>query len=138
MYATKQNILDIHGIDNLMVWSDRNDNAVIDDGVVNAAINIASAKIDGMIGLVTKLPLSSTPELLTSLCIDVAVYELAIGAALLTDDITKRRDDAFAFLSRVASGKASLGLPEKEQQAASSNKVLHSSSRKRLFSRGVM
>lgn len=108
-YATAADITDLYGADALVV-ADRDGDGAADLVAVDRAIASASAEIDAYIGTRYALPLASTPAHLVTVCIDIAVYRLALSADVLTDEHRRRYDDARAFLKMVSEGKATLQI----------------------------
>lgn len=108
-YATAFDITDLYGPDALVV-ADRDGDGSADLVAVDRALASASAEIDAYIGTRYALPLPSTPAHLVTICIDIAVYRLALSADVLTDEHRRRYDDARAFLKMVSSGAATLQI----------------------------
>ena len=66
--------------------ADRDGDGVPDEGAVTAALDSASAEIDGYIAVRYTLPLASPPPNLTQPCVDIALYRLASSRDVLTDE----------------------------------------------------
>ncbi|WP_227506752.1 gp436 family protein [Marinobacter subterrani] len=82
--------------------------AVIDQSVVDKAIEDASGEIDGFVSAGGyPVPMDPVPRIVTAYCTDIARYRLYDNRA--TDQVTKRYDDAVKFLRSVASGQVKLG-----------------------------
>lgn len=82
------------------------------DGVINAtvlaqAIDDATAEIDGYLAGRYSLPLAFTPQILVLYACDITRYRLYDDA--VTDQVTKRYEDAISFLKLAAQGKVSFG-----------------------------
>ncbi|PCI85775.1 MAG: hypothetical protein COB24_11960 [Hyphomicrobiales bacterium] len=137
MYATKQNLINKYDEKTLIRFSSKSANGTMDDDVIAAALDEASAIIDGYISKQYDLPLSNVPVLLVGYCIDISIHNLATGKGAITDDITRRYDNAIKFLKDVARGDLGLGLPKKQAEAASSSKILFTQASPRLFERGT-
>ena len=135
MYATQQDIINKYDDMTLRQLSSKTNDGDINVVVVDDALINASAIIDGYISSQYDLPLSSVPSLLKSYCVDIAVYEMATGQGLMTDDIKERQKSAIKFLADVGKGTFSLGLSKKQKDAATSNKIIFSKGNKRLFAR---
>jgi len=133
MYCTRQNMIDRYGEQELLQLTDRDNLGVIDDQVLDQAINDASAQVDGYLAGRYELPLSTVLPILIGLSCDLARYQLFdIGAP---ENVEKRRDDAIAYLNSVATGKVSLGLSSGGQAATPSDGAQMQSDG-RVFGRG--
>lgn len=102
MYATRAHMVAAFGEDELIQLTDRPGLGEIDDGVLNAALDAASAEIDGYVGRVATLPLAEAPVVLTNLALAIARYRLS------TDQPDGRvrvdYEDAVAVLDKIAKG----------------------------------
>jgi len=108
VYASAQDLVERHGPDAVIVLGDADDAAKVDQ-----ALDDASAEIDGYLEPRYELPLSSVPQLLVRLCVDIAFYRLAsMVAAVPTadDDRRLRYQDAVSVLRRIRSGEVRLGV----------------------------
>lgn len=76
--------------------------------VMTRGLTRASSLIDSYLSGRYALPLSTTPEVLTTLCLDIARYQMGHNA--LEDDVRQRYEDALKMLSDIAKGILSLGL----------------------------
>jgi len=110
IYATKQNIADLYGEDELLRVAEVERTGELDDAAVAAGLANASAEIDGHIGARYPLPLAGTTPILERLCVDIALYRLALKSGPRTDEHRTRYEDAVAFLKRIADGKATIGV----------------------------
>lgn len=143
LYATAADITDLYGPDALVV-ADRNGMGVADAVAVDRAIASASAEIDAYIGTRYALPLPSTPAHLVTICIDIAVYRLALSADVLTDEHRRRYDDARAFLKMVSTGTATLQViaategTETDAAAISGPRPIVAGGPERLFTRETL
>src|ERR1043166_6280465 len=83
-----------------------------EDAIANATTD-AQSLVDGYIGKVVSLPLTSVPELLKKWAADIARFNLWDTRAPL--EVRQRYDDALAQLKLVAQGVISIGpLPDAE------------------------
>lgn len=143
LYATAADITDLYGPDALVV-ADRNGMGVADAVAVDRAIASASAEIDAYIGTRYTLPLPSTPVHLVTVCIDIAIYRLALSADVLTDEHRRRYDDARAFLKMVSTGAATLQIiaatdgSETDTTVVSGPRPIVADGPERLFSRETL
>ena len=131
-YATTEQISERYGADVLLLLADRDRDGAADAAVVEQALADAAAEIDTYLAAKYDLPLTETPDILTRLAVDIAVYRLAAEADLSTDERRKRYEDAVKLLERVARGEASLGLADPPASAYGGVKI---SRRPRRFSR---
>lgn len=108
-YATKQNLIDRFGQEELIQLTDRGNTGAIDDTVLNQALADADAEIEGYLVGRYALPLVSVPPVLTRIACDVARYHLYDDHA--TEQVRVRYEDVRKLLEGIASGKVQLGLP---------------------------
>ena len=106
-YNTKQNMIDRYGESELIALTDRAGAGVVDDAVLSQAINDAAAEIDGYLGGRYRMPLATTPPILTVYACDMTRYRLYDDAA--TEQVEKRYQDAIKFLRLAAEGKVQIG-----------------------------
>ncbi|MGY3571963.1 gp436 family protein [Vibrio paucivorans] len=85
-----------------------------DDGIDQALID-ATDEINTYLSVRYTLPLESIPNILTSLTIPVTFYWLGDSNSQVTKLVEERYKNAIARLKDISSGKADLGLPEKEK-----------------------
>ena len=143
MYAAQADIVSLYGENALFV--------AVRDGEVDApaverALASASAEIDAYIAVRYALPLVETPPFLQTICVDIAVYRLALSADVLSEEHRKRYEDALGFLKRVSEGKATLiitpqpdaGDPDTGETAASGPRPIVVGGPERIFSRAQM
>ena len=88
----------------------------VDTSVVDKAINQSSVLIDAYIGKRFKLPLSSIPSVLKSICIDLTIYNLyeRVTEMNITEGMKLRYTNSIALLKRIAEGDAVIGITEGE------------------------
>ena len=124
-YATKQKIIDLYGEDLLVRIADRNNDGLVEDDAIDAALESAASRIDSAIAAVADLPLPATARIIPMLelaNVDMAVYILA--GDLRTEEQTRRNDRAEVLLDRISSGKQSLGIPAADQPESSDGGLL--------------
>jgi phage gp36-like protein len=107
-YCAKQDLIDRFGEGELIQLTDRTGAGVINDTVLNRAINDADGEINGYLAGRYALPLASTPPVLTLKACDMARYYLYEEA--VPDVVKERYANAIAWLKGVAKGDISLGL----------------------------
>ena len=69
---------------------------------------LASAKeeIDSYLGVRYTLPLPEVPALLKQFSVDLALYRLALGRDVLSEEHRRRYEDSIKHLAKLAEGKA--------------------------------
>jgi phage gp36-like protein len=142
LYATRQDLEDYFGVEELRIAADRDGDGVADDGVITSALNAASEEIDSYVGVQYDLPLTTiqTPGILMNVCADIAMYRMSIDAASITEDKHTRYKDAVVWLTKISKGTVTLGR-EEEQEAKQDEVELASatvSAPSRLFTRTKM
>lgn len=129
-YATSADITAIYGEDALLVVADRAGDGVVDAAAVERALAAATALIDANVGVVYTTPLSSVPDLVRDLCVDIALYKLATEGNGLTDEKRTRYEDALSLLKRIADGKANLDLPTPDKPKSAGAVIVSSQPRR--------
>jgi phage gp36-like protein len=109
-YATQADIVEIYSEDALYV-ADRDSDGVVDADAVERALKAASSQIDSFIGVRYSLPLTTPDELLKQYCVDIAIYLLASGRNVQSDEHRQRFEDALKHLEKIGGGKANLIVP---------------------------
>jgi phage gp36-like protein len=109
-YATQADIVEIYSEDALYV-ADRDGDGVVDADAVGRALQAASGQIDSFIGVRYALPLSAADDLLKQYCVDIAIYLLASGRNVQSDEHRQRFEDALKHLEKIGAGKANLIVP---------------------------
>jgi phage gp36-like protein len=102
----------------LIQLTDRDNLDVIDDTVINQAIDDASAEIDGYLAKYT-LPLANVPSVLNRVACDIARYFLYDDKA--TEQVTERYEKVTKFLLNVSKGVISLGVDSSGNAPQTSN-----------------
>jgi len=131
-YCTKQDMIDRFSEQELIQLTDRGNVGVINDTVLNQAINDASAEIEGYLNNYS-LPLSAIPAVLVRFSCDIARYYLYDDAMI--DQVEKRYLAATKYLTQVGTGKISLGVSVNGETAQSSNNSSLMQSDGRVFGR---
>ena len=108
MYADKQAMIDRYGNDELIQLTDRAMAGVIDDTVLDRALEDADGEINGYLSSRFSAPINPVPTTLVRIACDMARYYLYDDNA--TDQVTKRYNDAVKFLKGVADGSISIGV----------------------------
>jgi phage gp36-like protein len=140
-YATLTDIIDLYG-ENALVVADHDRDGEPDLIAVDRALSSAAAEIDTYIAVRYPLPLTSVAPFLITVCVDIAVYRLALSHDILSEEHRTRYDDAIAFLKRVADGKAALifssSAPGEDGEPAAGPRPIVAGGPERLFSREKM
>lgn len=139
-YATVQDLLDRESEDLIFAVFDRDRDSLLDNTAMERCLSDGAGEMDGYIGQRFSLPLPTAPRWAVQINCDIAIYRGARAADALTLEISKRYEDAKAFLKDVAKGLAGLGLaPADEPQTGDSGEVkggeILVSSSERIFSR---
>jgi phage gp36-like protein len=108
-YAAKSDMIAAFGEEQLIQLTDRAQLGVIDDAVLNAALDSASAEIDAYVGRAAQLPLPNPPKILTGLTCTVARWKLDSDQP--EGRVRMDYDDALAFLDKIAKGAVMLDNP---------------------------
>lgn len=133
-YATRQDMIDRFGSDELMQLTDRANLGVIDDTTLNSSLADADAEINTyLVGRYT-LPLTSVSPILTRFAADIARYQLYDTRA--SDQVLQRYKDAIAFFKQIATGNASLGMDVVNAEIAGQGSDVQMVASPRVFSRG--
>lgn len=106
-YATQSDITELYGA-NALVVADHDRDGVPDTEAVARALVYASSEIDTWLNRRYTLPLHEVPQHLKQLCVEIALYRLALSAELMTDQMQKRYDAALKSLMAISEGKAML------------------------------
>lgn len=105
-YCTRSDLENRFGSDVLADLEYGRPNAVAE------AIADASSLIDSYIGARYSLPLTTVPATLVSAARDLVRYSLDVDP---TDAVKDRRSQAVDYLKALASGKATLGIPQAQE-----------------------
>ncbi|WP_317992596.1 gp436 family protein [Bartonella gliris] len=113
-YASKTLIEELWGDDflkDLCAFDDEADPVLFDQAIA-LALEQASGEIDVHLSHRYLVPIAGQPAALSMICVNVAVYNLAIRHTALTTTIEDRYKQAVDLLKRIAEGKAGLGVDE--------------------------
>lgn len=116
-YATRVDIDTLYGSRLLLTIADTDVDGVVDEALVARAIADSAGVIDSYLSVRYDLPLATVPDFLRRICVNIAVYTIAIDGDRLTDEYRRRYEDAIDHLKRIADGKAGLGLQQGEDGA---------------------
>ncbi|MDD2991117.1 MAG: DUF1320 domain-containing protein [Zoogloea sp.] len=107
-YATLSEMTSRYGDAELVEQTDLTGSGVVNPVTVDRVLADASALIDGYLASRYSLPLVVTPDLLVSLCCDLARCALYVDAA--PDVVKARRDQAMTALRDIAAGRLRLNV----------------------------
>lgn len=107
-YATRQNLIDRFGEDELIQLTDRAGDGVIDDTVLNMALADADATIDSYLAKRYDLPLSLVPPALVPKAAAIARYLLHDESP--TEAAKENHKEAIAWLRDVSAGRVELDV----------------------------
>ena len=114
-YATQADIVTLYS-ENALFVADRDGDGVPDAEAITRALVSASGEIDSFLNVRYQVPIETPSDLLMQFCVDIALYRLALGRDVLTEEHRKRYEDAHAHLKLISTGKAALVLPAPEGQ----------------------
>ncbi|MCY0966133.1 gp436 family protein [Parathalassolituus penaei] len=109
-YATATDLVSRFGELELLQLTDTDNSGQLGNSQIDSALADASDEIDSYLAGRYALPLATIPTLLVAVCADVSRYYL-YGAAV-PELVRERYQERIKFLVRVASGTASLPIPE--------------------------
>lgn len=114
-YATKDNIDTLYGADLLLAIADNDLDGTADITAIDQALAMASSEIDTYVGARHAVPLAAPSDRIMQVCVDIAIYRLAIRATALTEEMRQRYEDAIAWLGKAATGRVNLGASPLEE-----------------------
>jgi phage gp36-like protein len=109
-YATVADLVARYGEEEIKQRTDRLGAGAIDAAVAQQALDDAAAEIDSYLASRYTLPLPTAPAILSRLNCTIARYRL--WEDLASDRVRQDYDDAMRFLTALARGTVSLGLPD--------------------------
>lgn len=110
MYSTQQDLIDRFGEEELQRYAWDEDTDTANESRIQQAINDAQETVNIYIAATVRLPLATTPPILTALSADIARYRLQDDNPL--DEATERYKTAIRVLKDIAAGRATLGTVE--------------------------
>jgi phage gp36-like protein len=136
-YATKDDLVARFGIVELTLIAPGEGPETTDDNKITTALLDASDEADTFLSERYKTPLVSAPNILIAAVCDIARYRLYTHQS--TEEVTDRYNERIAWLGRVVSGKAGLGLSEDTTEESSlTSKYTTKKSEDRIFSRETL
>jgi phage gp36-like protein len=136
-YVTLVDLTAQFGDREVLAIADRNRDGVVDQALVDAAVQRASTKIDSYLAARYALPLASVPGVLVEVCCDITRYNLCGAEVTETDVVRLRYKDAIKTLEQIRDGKLDIGLTAAGQTVSDipSVRVIGGG---RAFSRGTL
>jgi phage gp36-like protein len=107
---------------------------VPDSLIIAEAINKSTAEIDAYLGVKYVVPLSSPPDQVKALAVDLAIYHLYSRRSIVPPVWQQRYEAAMTFLKQVATGEVVIVGPGGEAPTLA-KEVTDASSAVRVFSR---
>lgn len=123
LYCTRQGMIDRFGQEELIELTDRGNPPadIIDDTVLNRALDDADSVINGYLSARYNLPLAAVPTSLARYAADIARF------FLYDDNVTERVEKAYTlainFLKDVSKGVASVGVNDEGNKPTVSNRA---------------
>lgn len=109
-YATVQQLKQSIPAHDLALLTDFDGAATVaDDARILAALQDATAEINGYIAKVVKLPIADPPDMLRVVCRDIALHRLYANVGRITDTQENLREASMSYLRMVRDGKVSIG-----------------------------
>lgn len=141
-YATQADIEQLYGA-NALIVADHDRDGVPDADAVTRATVAATGEIDTYLARRYQLPLPEVPAFLTQLCVDIALYRLALAADVASTEHRTRYEDALSHLKAIAAGDGALVFTpvppaEGEEPDTSGPQPIVAGGPPRLFSRDQM
>lgn len=118
LYCSKQGLIDRFSEDELISLTDRNDLGVINDEVLNRAIEDASTEMDAYLSRFN-YSADTLPKSLKPLACDIARYRLYDEAP--TEHIITRYNNAIKFLKAVNKGEITIGTNSQDAEVTTTD-----------------
>lgn len=116
-------MIDRFGERELIALSDRDDEGVINDAVLNRALEQADAEIEPYLVGRVQLPFESVPKVISGFACDVARMRLTSSDVTRTEKIENDYARAIKFFEQVRDGKIRLGLDEANEEVPEAKTV---------------
>jgi len=135
-YCTQTDILKQITEDQLLQLTDDDDTGSIDTDVVIAAITDADDVIDGYCAQRYSVPFTTTPGIINTISVDLAIYNLFSRRIHTIPELRKERyENSMKLLKDIESGRISLGVPA---PAENSDRIGSYTANDTLFTRDNM
>ena len=119
--------------DELVQLADFDQDGTADSTVIARAISDAESLVDSYVGARTTVPLTTVPDHVKTLAVNLAIYYLHLGRRSVTEDIRNQYEDDLRQLRDIAAGKATLG--DAGEQAGQSHPTPRYDGETRIYSR---
>lgn len=120
-YATVADAELIYGSAVIATYCDRDGDGDIDGSSFDKHLEIASREMDGYLLGRYPLPLNAPPENFKKLCIDIAIYNAAGAAPVLTKTMEDRYKAAIEYMKLIATNKVKLATSDDATSPNASN-----------------
>lgn len=107
-YATAEDIAALYGQITLDAVAARGDDGEPDTDAIDSALETAGSEIDSYLAARYATPLDPAPPYIKKICIDMAIYSLALDDAPRTLEMRLRYEDAIKYLTTVSKGLANI------------------------------
>ena len=118
LYCSKQGLIDRYSEDELIQLTDRDNFGIINDEVLNRAIEDASTEMDAYLSRFN-FTADTLPKSLKPLACDITRYRLYDDAP--TDHITDRYNNAIKFLKSVNKGENTIGTNSQDNEVSTTD-----------------
>jgi phage gp36-like protein len=135
-YSAQTDITEALDEAELIELTDDEGMGTVDESVVTRAIADADATIDAYCQAKYTVPLTSTPDKIRQISVDIAVYNLYSRRLSVPEHRTARYKEALRFLEKITEGKISLGAAEPAAEATGHEANVDYSTR--IFTRSKM
>jgi len=138
MYATVDDLNKRITQDELIRLTDEADSGLVNTATIEAALEAADVEIDSYLAVDDRyeLPLAGSQPLLSTLAVDIAIWNLySLDASGVPENRKDRYREAVKTLERLSTGKQTLGGEEK---AAAGSSAAVFAGPDRLFSRKTL
>lgn len=142
-YAVEADLTKYFGEEQLLIAADRDADGTADTDVISTALEAAEDEIDSYVGVRYDIPLASVPGVLKRICCDLAMYHMSVDQPSMTEVKEKKYNDGIAWLTKLATGKVTLGAEESDNNesvndVAEVSEVTSTNTSSRLFTRSSL
>jgi len=120
MYASIDDLKSLLSEQELIDLTDDEESGVVNDEIVNKAIEDASAEVDAFLIGRYEVPILPVPKVIRKLCVDIAIYNLFSRRLQdeIPENVRKRYEDAISLLKMIANGQIFLSVSSPEHSAS--------------------
>ncbi len=139
-YCTLDDLKDQIPEANIIQLTDDEGLGVVNQSRVDKAISVADSVIDGYLRGRYSLPLSTVPELIKTIAIDIAVYKLYERRLELEmpEAMSNRYKNAIKLLDQIQKGLIKLGIESPETGPGQGHYKTNKTAEDRTFSKDVL